>query len=331
MDSSLNNLKIAMSDIDTLLSLSYTNDGKGHKNNILRSAIVLMVASWEQFVEQLAENSVITLVKRLRSSEPIPEGVKQSIAIYYVKENRSNKRDFSKSVWQIADRGWKSAYVQYSKDLTSKINSASSETVINLYENILGIRDVTSSWNFNALTPEDCSNRLDDLVNMRHDIAHGANNRASELTDNYVNNLIEFITHIATQTRETVRNHTIKLSCENGQALQYSLTMSCYIDIISLGAEKQDRILTIKEIKSLGSSAQGNHNKLRYEPWRLLDVIDGKTRRVTDRLISFHKGEIKLPLNILVFDNGDAIPAPNTEYILFSELQTNPNDEFDEV
>ncbi len=331
MDNSLNNLRIAMDDIETLLSLSSTNDGRDHKNNILRSAVVLMVASWEQFVEQLAENSVITLVQRLRSSEPIPEGVKQSIAIYFVKENRSNKRDFSNSVWQVADKGWKSAYVKYCKDITSKINSASSDVVDTLYESILGIRNITSCWSFNALTPEDCTNRLDDLVNMRHDIAHGANNRASELTDNYVNNLIEFIIHIASQTHETVHNHTTQLSCEPGQALSYSLTMSCYVDIISLGVEKQDRILTIREIKSLGSSAQGNHNKLRYEPWSLLEVIDGKSRRVTDRLISFYNGEIRLPLNIFVFDNGDAIPAPNTGYILFSEMQANQSDEIDEV
>jgi len=293
MDNSLNNLNIAMDDINTLLSLSSTNDGQAHKNNILRSVVVLMVASWEQFIEQLAENSVITLVQRLRSSEPIPEGVKQSIAIYFVKENRSNKREFSNSVWQVADKGWKSAYVKYCKDSTSKINSASSEIVTILYESILGIRNITSSWSFNTLSSEDCSSRLDDLVNMRHDIAHGANNRASELTDNYINNLIEFINHIVSQTYEAVHNHTTKLSCEHGQVLSYALTMSCYVDIISLGAEKQDRILTIKEIKALGSSAQGNHNKLRYEPWSLLDFIDGKTRRVTDRLMSFHKGELR--------------------------------------
>lgn len=331
MESSLNNLKSALEDINALLDLSNSEIGSIHKSNILRSTIVLMVASWEQFIEQLAENTAITIVKRLRDSEPIPEGVKQSIAIYAVKENRSNKRDFSKSVWQIADKGWKTVYVQYCKESTKKINSAYSENIQRLYEDVFGIRDVTSSWSFNALTSDDCASRLDDLVNMRHDIAHGANLRASELTDGYVNNLVEFLTCIAAFTHQLVNAHATHLCCQPGQGIQYSLTNSCYVDIISAGIKKPDRVLTIKEIKILGSSAQGNHNKLRYEPWGLLDFVDGRTRRVTDKMVEFHNDNLKLPLNILVFDNGDAIPAPNTPFITYAEMLANQREENDET
>jgi hypothetical protein len=107
--------------------------------------------------------------------------------------------------------------------------------------------------------------------------------------------------------------------------------MSCYAEIISTGARKADRILSIREIKALGSSAQGNHNKLRYEPWGLLEIIDGRTRRVSDRLIEFYGGTLRLPLNILVFDNGDAISTPNTPYITFAEMQANQGEENEEI
>ncbi len=113
MKNSLINLSKALEDISMLLGLSHTVVGREHTNNILRSTVVLMAASWEQYIEQLAENSVTTLAERLRSSDPIPEGVKQSIAIYLITDNRSNKKEFSDSVWQFADKGWKSAYIQF--------------------------------------------------------------------------------------------------------------------------------------------------------------------------------------------------------------------------
>ncbi len=79
-------------------------------------------------------------------------------------------------------------------------------------------------------------------------------------------------------------------------------------------------MITVNEIKKLGTSAQGNHNKLCYEPWGLLAERDRNSRYITDKLMAFSSGELSLPLEILVFDNQDAIAAPDTRYVLIFEL-----------
>ena len=318
MEKCLNNLLDTMEDIKALLDLSLTEAGQERSLIIFRSAVVLMVAAWEQYVEQLAEISVSVLTARLRDSSPVPEAVKQSVAVFSVKENRSNLKNFSNSVWQFSDKGWKETYAQYCRYSTSKLNTASSANVSELYKNILGISDVTSTWAFDNLLANDCSVRMDDLVNLRHDIAHGANNRSEELNEGYIRNQVEFMTKIVQDTYQTIFDHMTDLSCK--QALTYPLTPSCYRKIIAFASQKTTGIITLKEIKSLGSSAQGNHSKLCYAPWGLLEEIDKNTERITDRLIQFSNGELKLPLKILVFDNNDSIPAPNTPYVLISEL-----------
>ncbi len=63
------------------------------------------------------------------------------------------------------------------------------------------------------------------------------------------------------------------------------------------------------------------HNKLRYEPWALLEFVDRYTRRISDRLHHFHDDEISLPLEILVFDNNEAIAKPRARQVVFSDLR----------
>ena len=157
------------------------------------------------------------------------------------------------------------------------------------------------------------------LSYCRHDIAHGANNRAGELAEGFLRLQVEFMTKVAHDTYTTVFDHTAELSCK--QAIPYSLRPSCYRQIISLAVRKRGRVITVDEIKALGTSAQGNHNKLCYAPWGLLAERDRSSRNVTDRLIQFSNGELSLPLEILVFDNQDAIPSPNTQYVLISDLK----------
>ncbi len=243
----------------------------------------------------------------------------KKIALVSVIEKRNNPQKFSESVWMFADKGWKIAYINYCENLTSNFHTASPKNVRELFMKILGIRDITKSWNYLGLPPSTCVEKLDDLVSLRHDIAHGANERYNVLEEHKIREQTNFITSIAQNTYKIVFNHTADLSFT--QALEYSLAPSYFSAIIEFAARKGDKILTLKEIKKIGSSAQGNHNKLCYEPWALLEKIDQSTRRIPDRLIQFFKNEISLPLEILVFDNKEAIAKPGTREVLFSELQ----------
>lgn len=318
MNRSLSNFQTNLNDIDALLDLSSSIDSV-EQRAIFRSAVVLLIASWEQHIEQLAESSVSVLTDRLRDSTTLPVNVKQKIALFSVSEKRNNQQEFSDSVWMFADKGWKIAYISYCENLTSNLHTASPSNVRELYKKVLGIRNITRSWHFRGLAPEECVVKLDDLVDLRHDIAHGANERYEELEEANIREQKEFVASIAQDTYQTIFDHTAELSFS--QALEYSLAPAYFSAIIEFAARKGDRILTLNEIKEIGSSAQGNHNKLCYEPWALLEFIDRITRLIPDRLIQFHNNEISLPREILVFDNDEAIAKPGTREVLFSGLQ----------
>jgi len=181
MKKSLNLFFQSLHEIQLFLKLTESPSGELNEKIILRSIIVLMVAAWEQFIEQLAEKSVLSLTNHLRDSNPIPEKVKQSIAIFTVPENRSNLRGFSNSVWNFSEKGWKKAYHDYCIFNSKELNTASSKNIKRFFENIIGIKDITSNWKYNNLTSVECANKLDDLIDLRHDIAHGANIRQNEL------------------------------------------------------------------------------------------------------------------------------------------------------
>jgi len=319
MKRTLNNLNTNLDDIRALLDLSVTLTSIEQRRVIFRSAVVLLIASWEQYIEQLAESSITVLTNRLRDSSTLPENVKQSTALFSISEKRNNLREFSESVWLFADKGWKIAHIKYCKNLTSHLNTASPSNVKDLYWNVLGIRNVTLVWSFQELSPEQCVEKLNDVVDLRHDIAHGTNARANELTQENIRENVEFISSIANTTYQAIFDRTAELS--QTQALEYSLAPTCFSAIILFASRKTDGVLTLDEIKTLGSSAQGNHNKLCYEPWSLLEVIDRDSRRIPDRLLQFHNNEISLPFEILVFDNNESIAKPGTRNVVFSELQ----------
>jgi hypothetical protein len=71
--------------------------------------------------------------------------------------------------------------------------------------------------------------------------------------------------------------------------------------------------LQVSEIRELGWGIYGNHNKLRLEPWALVEVGETpKARRLTERGIQFMEGLIAVPRQIRLDDSGNWQPAAGT-------------------
>jgi hypothetical protein len=318
MNRSFFNLKSNIEDIRSLIKLSSSIDDLDNQRAIYRSVVVLLVASWEQFVEQLADSSIEVMTDRMRDPSTLPNKVKESIALSSIPINRNNQKEFSDSVWGFAHKGWKRAYIAYCSKLTSELHNASAFNVKDLYWRILGIRDLTCKWTYKNLSNNDCVDKLVQFIEIRHDIAHGANKMTKYLTVENIEDYINFVSGISKQTYFIILDKTAELSQPHG--IEYKLSQSGLKTIINYAGENKSKMLTLTEIKKLGSSAQGNHNKLCYQPWSLLEKVDVKTRKVTDRLHMFYKDQLELPLRVLVFENGESISKPDTEMIKQSKL-----------
>ena len=85
----------------------------------------------------------------------------------------------------------------------------------------------------------------------------------------------------------------------------------------------EPRQITIELIrKRLGMGAYGNHNKLKLDPWALLENgTKSRSRRLTNRGKSFASGALKIPLEIV--KSGDKwVEKRNTKYVGINNFTT---------
>jgi hypothetical protein len=95
-----------------------------------------------------------------------------------------------------------------------------------------------------------------------------------------------------------------------------------YVSIIeALWNNGNERALSPEEIRELcGNGAYGNHNKLSYEPWKLVETIpNSHNRRLTRRGKSFIQNNLKIPKKIIEDPKtGKMIPAKDTQLVDYS-------------
>jgi hypothetical protein len=93
--------------------------------------------------------------------------------------------------------------------------------------------------------------------------------------------------------------------------LEYGLEKYLICVIRELWNNGNERELRPKEIDQLcGKGAYGNHSKLSYTPWALVETVEGpKRRRLTERGRQFARGELSVSQRIIFDPNmGDFVP-----------------------
>lgn len=141
-----------------------------------RSTIILAVAAWEGFTEDLLEGAVAHLARRGRGPSVLPTNVCDAmIAHMYTKHGWDKLNAVTKSsVWSLTGRGWRTEYIGYARDKLVRLHTPNHGNIKKLYSSIIGLSDFSSSWGAARWRPEDYIDRLDDLLLLRHQIAHGS-------------------------------------------------------------------------------------------------------------------------------------------------------------
>lgn len=142
------------------------------KELVARAYIVMLVASWEAFCEDLASEALQHIVKFVPSPEELPTEVKKRLAAQLEKE----KHDLA--VWRLAGDRWRGeletqlATYQLTRD--RNFNTPKSENVRTLFKNAIGLPDVTAGWRWQRMSPVRAAQKLDEVVSLRGAIAHRA-------------------------------------------------------------------------------------------------------------------------------------------------------------
>lgn len=182
----------------------------GYKHNVAvlnKSAIVLLVACWECFIEDLAESAFSILLRRAIKHDIFSA----KVLIEASKPLKESKDD--REVWQLAGDGWRGVLKNHKATLfaryTGKLNTPRPEQVDVLYESLLGIKSVSSNWHWKGISAQDTVTKLNELIDLRGTIAHRvATSRRVHKRD--VLDYIDFVNRIAIETSNSVRKLIIE-------------------------------------------------------------------------------------------------------------------------
>lgn len=311
----INNLNETMA----LLELFCTDTNDLSKRILLKSAVVVSVAYWERYIEDLVLEGSQFIADGLRNPTDLPERIKQKTVLSVVKENReSNPCAFSKSVWDFSGEGWAEQYKAYAADVVGSFNTASLSNVRGIFWNVLGIRDVFDGWEPPDRFAEMGLKRLDMFINRRHEIAHGSSTDTQVFNFDNVSSSIAFLSHLMLHIEKVVWKQVADIVQES--AISWKLKSKYIHEIVSYFKSNGLKAVTNKTFQKISQSANSNYNKLAYEPWGLLEIESPSNIKPTETMAKFITGDIALPDEINVLKNQKAFPKSGAKYIYFQDL-----------
>ncbi len=153
---------------------------RGRKSNVQvlnKSAIVLLTASWEYYVEDLVREGFKFLVINAVNHSAFPYSVLAKAS----KEIKNDKDD--RRVWGLAGDGWKNILENYKNTILEKeidnFHVPRPEKIDDLYLKLLGINKITSNWTWRKMTNDDAIKMLNKYIDMRGEIAHNVKTTSS--------------------------------------------------------------------------------------------------------------------------------------------------------
>lgn len=162
-------------DVDQLWVIhgDYAGRGVGAKHGVEvlnRSVVIFLTACWESYVEDFAKECFDIMIAKCPSFDDIPIKARN-----YATKSIFDQKD-SREVWKLAGNGWRTVMTDHRDDVLdrwiSSFNTPKSPQVITLYDELLGIADITKWWKWKNMTPEKAAIKLDDFITIRGNIAH---------------------------------------------------------------------------------------------------------------------------------------------------------------
>jgi len=195
----IDSLKDNFSEIDRILEIheEISGSGPGYKHNVQvlnKSAIVLLLACWEAFIEDLADNSFEFMLSQSKQPQVFPDHV-LAIAAKEIKKTNRN-------IWDLANMGWKSIMELHKESILEKytvrgaFNTPSPKNIDTLFSNLIGFTSISRKWFWSGMSIDNSKDKLDKLIELRGSIAHRVQS-SRKVTKAYVKESRIFILRLA--------------------------------------------------------------------------------------------------------------------------------------
>ena len=135
-----------------------------------KSALVLLVACWESFIETLATSGFDAIHKHARAPDVFPNKVLAVVGKALKQDQNDTK------VWMLAGKGWRQVLLAHRDEVldryVGKLNTPKPEQINALFKDLLGVNRLTQCWSYQGMSPARAESKLTELVVLRGDIAH---------------------------------------------------------------------------------------------------------------------------------------------------------------
>lgn len=222
----IDSLKTNFLEIDRILEIhgEISGSGPGYKHNVQvlnKSAIVLLLACWEAYIEDLAENSFNFMLSKAGTPHAFPGHVLASAA-------KAVKNDID--IWQIANSGWKDIMETHKESILEKytvrgaFNTPSQKNIDTLFSNLIGFTSMSKKWHWTGMSLENSKNKLEKLIELRGNIAHRVQS-SSKVSKANVKDSKEFILRLAVISNNRIINFLKdKIGKEPWRTIRYKKT-----------------------------------------------------------------------------------------------------------
>lgn len=194
-----------IADVDRLLTIHMElgGAGPGRKRNVEvlnKSAIVLLVACWEAFVEDLASLALDFMIDNAKDHTVFPKSVLDRVA----------SKNSGPNSWALAGDGWKKAlrdnYTEILAKTAGVLNTPRAHQVDDLFCKSTGLQSVSACWYWKGRPKGKAVIALDELVLLRGSIAHRVTHSESVYKKDVVA-ASHLVNHLAAKTSNAVRAH----------------------------------------------------------------------------------------------------------------------------
>jgi len=165
-----------------------------------KSAILLLVATWEAYVEDLAILACRFIVEHALSANEVPER-----ALVQTSRRLENDKN-DNSIWRLSGDGWKNELLAQAEIEASRLNSPNAANIDKLFENTLGLRNLSRNWYWAGASRESTIERLANLIEMRGEIAHRVA-VDDAVTKAYVERSVELVLRLGAVSSNRVRTY----------------------------------------------------------------------------------------------------------------------------
>ena len=181
--------------------LTGTGPGKRHNVQVLnKSAITLLVACWESFVEDACEAALDAMLSKASKPAAFPEPVLGAVA----------SKLQGRKAWSLAGSGWRQVLRDNKKEIlartTQKLNTPGSAKIRDLFSKTIGLKDLPRSWHWQGKSAAVAAADLDALVRLRGAIAHRVQ-ASAPVHKKRVREEIRLVRCLAVRTSNRVRDY----------------------------------------------------------------------------------------------------------------------------